>query len=54
MTSPVNEGSQQPYAANRFLYTTRNNDEFHVDWQISKSAALAWVTADHLVCKRTQ
>lgn len=53
MSSPVIE-TGGPYAANRFLYTTAAPDTFTVDWQISKTAALEWVTADHLVCKRQQ
>jgi hypothetical protein len=52
MTSPVSEEGNPPYAANRFLYTTTAPDSFTIDWQVSKSAALAWVTGDHLVCKR--
>lgn len=53
MSSPVIE-TGGPYAANRFLYTTAGPDSFTVDWQISKTAALEWVSADHLVCKRQQ
>lgn len=53
MSSAVIE-TGHPYAANRFLYTTSAPDSFTVDWQISKTAALEWVTADHLVCKRQQ
>ena len=53
VTSPVTEAPGQPYAANRFLYTVVGNDEFHVDWQVSKTATLDWHPGDHLVCKRT-
>jgi hypothetical protein len=52
MTSPISEGPNVPYAANRFLYTTTPPDAFTIEWQVSKTAALAWVTGDHLVCKR--
>ena len=52
MTSPVSQDTQAPYAANRFLYSITGKDEFTVNWQISKSANLAWVPGDHLVCKR--
>ena len=53
MTSPVAEATGQPYAANRFIYTVAGNDEFHVDWQISRTSTLDWRPGDHLVCKRT-
>lgn len=53
MTSPVTTAPQQPYAANRFVYAVTANDTFGIDWQISRSANLTWVTSDHLVCKRT-
>ena len=54
MISPVSEEGKPAYAANRFLYSTTGSDTFTVDWQISKTAALEWVTADHLVCKRQE
>jgi len=54
MTSPVSEEGKPAYAANRFLYSTTGSDTFTVDWQVSKTAALEWVTADHLVCKRQE
>lgn len=53
MTSPVSPDAK-PYAANRFVYTVSGADTFTVDWQISKTATLEWVTSDHLVCKRQQ
>ena len=53
MTSPISQDQQAPYAANRFLYTLTAQDTFTVDWQISRTASAAWITADHLACKRT-
>lgn len=52
MTSPVSSDPKAAYAANRFLYTVAGQDTFTVDWQISKTATLSWVQADHLACKR--
>jgi hypothetical protein len=52
MTSAVSEDAHGAYAANRFLYSITDADSFAVDWQVSKAAALAWVPADHLACKR--
>jgi hypothetical protein len=52
MTSPILQDAEQPYVANRFLYSITGPDAFTVDWQISKTAALNWVQADHLACKR--
>jgi hypothetical protein len=52
MTSPVSSDPKAPYVANRFVYTISGADTFTVDWQISKTAALAWLPADHLVCNR--
>lgn len=52
MTSPVSADPKSSYAANRFIYSITGADTFTVDWQISKTAALAWIGADHLVCKR--
>lgn len=52
MTSPVSQAAKAPYAANRFVYSITGKDSFTVDWQISKTAALNWTPADHLVCKR--
>ena len=52
MTSPVSSDPKAAYAANRFLYTVAGQDTFTVDWQISKTATLNWVQADHLACKR--
>ena len=52
MTSAVSTDSKVPYAANRFIYTTVGQDTFLVDWQVSRTATLNWVGADHLVCKR--
>ena len=51
MTSPVSQDQKAPYAANRFLYSVIGQDTFTVDWQISRTAALKWVQADHLACK---
>ena len=53
MTSPISTDPKASYAANRFLYTILSADSFSVDWQISRSATLAWITADHLLCKRS-
>jgi hypothetical protein len=52
MTSAVSEGAKGSYAANRFLYSIAAPDTFTMDWQISKTSALNWTPADHLVCKR--
>ena len=52
MTSTVSNDVTAPYAVNRFLYTITGPDTFTVDWQISKTATLNWVQADHLSCKR--
>jgi hypothetical protein len=52
LTSPVSENEKIPYVANRFLYAITGPNEFIVDWQISKSAALKWIPSDHLVCER--
>jgi hypothetical protein len=54
MTSPISDDSKAPYAGNRFLYSITGLNTFTVDWQISKTAALAWVSSDRLVCKRQQ
>jgi hypothetical protein len=53
MTSPVSQDAKGTYAANQFLYTVVGKDEFDVDWQISKTAAISWIVADHLACKRS-
>lgn len=53
MTSPISQDSKAPYAANRFVYSVTGMDSFTVDWQISRTATLNWVAADHLACKRT-
>ncbi len=52
MTSPVSEDTKASYAANRFVYSITAPDTFTADWQVSKTAALKWTLADHLVCKR--
>jgi hypothetical protein len=52
MTSPVSQDAEASYAANRFRYSLTGEDTFTVDWQISKTLALNWTPADHLVCKR--
>ena len=52
MTSPVSPDPRADYAANRFLYSVTGADAFTVDWQISRTAALSWLQADHLACKR--
>ena len=54
LSSPVSQDAKAPYAANRFVYSIHGADTFTVDWQISKTAALDWLQADHLVCKRSQ
>jgi hypothetical protein len=53
MNSPVSQDAKAPYAANRFVYTVTGKDSFTVDWQISRTSALAWTPADHLACKMT-
>lgn len=52
MTSPVSTDAKAPFVANRFVYTVSGPDTFNVDWQISKTATLNWIQADHLSCKR--
>lgn len=52
MTSSISADPKEPYAANRFIYSIVASDAFTVDWQISKTASLNWVQADHLACKR--
>jgi hypothetical protein len=52
MTSAVSDDPKAPFAANRFLYSITGADTFTVDWQISRTSALAWVSSDHLACKR--
>jgi len=51
MTSPITDTPNNPYVANRFLYTITSSKTFTVDWQISKTSTLVWVPADHLDCK---
>ncbi len=51
MTSQISGNVQAPYAANRFVYTITGKDAFTIDWQISKTANLAWLSGDHLLCK---
>jgi hypothetical protein len=50
MTSPIFDDGKSGYVANRFQYSISAAGTFNVDWQISKTAVLAWVTADHLAC----
>ncbi len=52
LSSPVTSDTKAPYAADRFLYTILSKNTFGVDWQVSRTANLNWVTADHLVCSR--
>jgi hypothetical protein len=52
MTSPVSPEAAGHYVANRFVYTIKDANAFTVDWQTAKTAALAWVQSDHLVCQR--
>ena len=64
MTSPVLPDMKAPdtkapdtkasYAANRFMFSIHGPDNFTVDWQISKTAALDWIQSDHLACKRAR
>lgn len=54
MTSPVLQDTKAPYVANRFIYSIHGPDNFTVDWQISKTAALEWMQSDHLACKRAR
>lgn len=54
MTSPVLQDTKAPYAANRFMFSIHGPDNFTVDWQISKTAALEWMQSDHLACKRAR
>jgi hypothetical protein len=51
-TSAVSQNAKAAYAANRFVYSLAGKDTFNVDWQISRTATLNWIPADHLVCKR--
>ena len=53
MTSPISTDPKAPYVANRFLYSITGKDAFTVDWQIAKDSTLAWIPADHLLCKRS-
>lgn len=52
MTSAIANDPKASYAANRFLYSITGKDTFTVDWQISKTAAIDWIQADHLACHR--
>ena len=52
LTSAVTADTKASYAANRFAYTITAPDTFTVTWQISRTAALDWHTADHFTCKR--
>jgi hypothetical protein len=52
MTSAVTQDARAPYAANRFVYSITDPETFTVDWQISRSATLNWITSDHLACRR--
>jgi Protein of unknown function (DUF1579) len=52
MTSSISQDAKAPYAANRFLYSVTEKDTFTMSWQISKTATLSWVQADHLICNR--
>jgi hypothetical protein len=52
MTSSVSQDAKAAYVANRFVYSITGKDTFTVDWQISRTAPLNWIPADHLVCKR--
>ena len=53
MTSPVSQNPKAGYAPNRSVYSITNKHSFTVDWQITRTASLNRVTADHLVRKRT-
>jgi hypothetical protein len=53
LTSPISHDTKAPYAANRFVYSVTGTNSFTVDWQISRTASLNWVPADHLVCTMT-
>jgi hypothetical protein len=52
MTSPISQDAKTAYAANRFVYSVAEKDAFTIDWQISRTATLNWIVADHLSCKR--
>ena len=52
MSSALLDDPKAAYVANRFVYSVTGSDSFTVDWQISKTSSLEWVTADHLGCKR--
>jgi hypothetical protein len=52
MTSPISDDPKAPYAGDRFLYSITGLNTFTVDWQISKTATLNWIQADHLACRR--
>ena len=44
MTSAMLSAGQASYAADRFLYTVTAGNTFTVDWQVSKTEALEWIT----------
>lgn len=52
MTTPISQDAKAPYVANRFVYSVLGKDSFSVDWQISRTVPLNWISGDHLVCKR--
>jgi hypothetical protein len=52
LTSARATDPKAPYAANRFTYTVTSPNTFTVDWQISRTSALNWITSDHFTCKR--
>lgn len=52
MTSAVSPAGSAAYVANRFRYSVTGTDSFTMDWEISRTAALQWVPADHLACQR--
>jgi hypothetical protein len=52
MTSPISDGANAPYSADRFLYSLTDANTFIVDWQISQDRGTSWKPGDHLVCKR--
>jgi len=55
MTSEPAANAAAPYALNRFRYSTPSLGSLVIDWDISKHAETPdWVTADHLVCRRSK
>lgn len=55
MSSEPSMKAAAPYRLNRFRYSVPSPGTLMIDWEISKSAdSPEWVTADHLVCSRSE